>query len=257
VDQQQIPVAELVGFMFALVRTSAFFVLAPPFNSRNIPRRIKIGLAAGISLVLAPKLPANQVSLDASYLVTGAVTQMCTGLALGMITMILMQAVGLAGQLIDTFGGFTMSMAMDPMLNAQSSIFGRFYSLIGTTMLFAINGHLMIVKGFLTSFDAVPLSGLGMQNFRDLLLKETGMLMLAACEIAGPLLGAYFLTEIALGFLGKAAPQMNIIQFGFPLKILLTVLMVGAALPIIPGAMHTLVDNVLSGGMTLMHGKSN
>jgi flagellar biosynthesis protein FliR len=252
VDPQQIPVAEAVGFLFALIRTTAFFVLAPPFNNRSIPRRIKVGLAAGISLVLAPKLPADQVSLDASYLVTGAITQMATGLALGMITMVLLQAVALAGQLIDTFGGFTLSMAMDPMLNAQSSIFGRFYSLIGTTMLFAINGHLMIIKGFLTSFDAVPLGGVGMQTFTDLLIKDTGMLMLAACEIAGPLLGAYFLTEVALGFLGKAAPQLNIIQFGFPFKILLTLLMVGAALPIVPGAMHTLVDEILRSGTSLM-----
>jgi flagellar biosynthetic protein FliR len=248
----QIPVAEAVGFIFALVRTTSFMVLAPPFNNRSIPRRIKVGLAAGISLSLAPKLPADQVSLDASYLVTGVITQTLTGLALGMICMVLLQAVSLAGSLIDLFGGFTLSMAMDPFSQSQSSIFGRFYSLIGTTMLFAINGHLLLIKGFLTSFDAVPLGGLGMQNFSDYLLKEVGLLMLAACEIAGPLLAAYFLTEVALGMLSKAAPQMNIIQFGFPLKILLTLLMVGAALPIVPGALHTLIDEVLRRGMDFM-----
>jgi flagellar biosynthetic protein FliR len=248
----QIPVAEAVGFIFALVRTTSFMLLAPPFNSKAIPRHVKVGLAAGISLMLAPKLPANEVSLEASYIVTGVVTQMVTGLLLGLICMVLLQAVALAGQMIDLFGGFTMSMAMDPLGQAQSSIFGRFYNLIGITMLFAINGHLMLIKGFLTSFDAVPLGGLGMQQFSDFLLKEAGMLMLAACEIAGPLLAAYFLTEVALGMLSKAAPQMNIIQFGFPLKILLTLLMVGAALPIIPGAVHNLVNDVLRGGMDLM-----
>jgi flagellar biosynthetic protein FliR len=248
----QIPVNEAVGFIFALVRTASFMVLAPPFNNRSIPRRIKIGLAAGISLALAPKLPADQVSLEASYLMTGVITQTLTGLALGMICMILLQAVSLAGALIDLFGGFTLSMAMDPFSQSQSSIFGRFYSLIGTTMLFAINGHLMLIKGFLTSFEAVPLSGLGMESFTNFLLKEVGMLMLAACEIAGPLLAAYFLTEVALGMLSKAAPQMNIIQFGFPLKILLTLLMVGAALPIIPGALDSLLNEVLRGGMELM-----
>lgn len=250
---EQIPIASLIGFLFALVRTTSFMVIAPPFNSRSIPRRIKLGAAAGISLVLATKLPADQASLDTSYILTGMATQLITGLALGFITQLLFGAVGVAGQLIDLFGGFTLSMALDPMLNAQSSIFGRFYSIIATTMLFIINGHLLIIKGFMTSFDAVPLGDVGMKAFSDLLVKEIGMLMVASVEIAGPLLAAYFLTEVALGFLSKAAPQMNIIQFGFPLKILLTLLMIGAALPLIPGAMHTLVNDVLRGGMNLMH----
>lgn len=249
-----IPVAEAVGFLFALVRVSTFMVLAPPFNHKGIPRRIKVGLAFALSLSLAPQLPADEASLDSSYLISGLVTQFLTGIALGMITMVLMQAVALAGSMIDLFGGFTLSMAMDPFSQAQSSIFGRTYSLIGTIMLFAINGHLMILKGFMTSFDAIPLSGAGFENFTDFLLKQVGMLMIAAVEIAGPLLAAYFLTEVALGLLSKAAPQMNIIQFGFPLKILLTLLMVGAALPIIPGAVHSLVEDVLRGGMGLMRG---
>lgn len=252
--QEVIPISSLIGFLFALVRTSSFMAIAPPFNSRSIPRRTKLGVAAGISLVLAPKLDPDQVSLDTEFLIMGILTQMFTGLLLGFITNVLISAVSLAGGMIDLFGGFTLSQAMDPLLNAQTSIFGRFYSLIATTMMFVINGHLMLIKGFLTSFDAVPLSGLTTEMFTNLLLKQVGTLMVAAVEIAGPLLAAYFLTEVALGLLTKAAPQMNVLQFGFPLKILLTLLMVGAVLPLIPGAMHSLTNDILRDGMSLIGG---
>lgn len=251
-EDAALPLAPVIGFLFALVRTTAFMALAPPFNNRSIPRRIKLGVAMGISLALAHKLPADNVSLDGSYILANVATQLITGLALGMITNVLFAAVGMAGQFIDLFGGFTLAMSMDPMLNAQTSIFGRFYSLIATVMLFAINGHLMVVKGFLTSFEAIPITGISIETFIDMMLKNVSMLMIAAVEIAGPLLAAYFLTEVALGLLGKAAPQMNILQFGFPLKIFLTLLLVGAALPLIPGAMHNLTNDVLQSGFELL-----
>jgi flagellar biosynthetic protein FliR len=251
---QELPLSELIGFLLALVRTTAWMAISPPFNNRMMPRTVKLGCAAAISMVLAPKLPAEAATLEAGELFVMILTQIATGLALGFITMMLFNAVQMAGQLIDLFGGFTLSMAFDPLLNSQSSIFGRFYQLIATTMLFVINGHLMLIKGFMTSFDAVPLTGPSFENFTELVIKDIGMLMLAAVEIAGPLLAAYFLTEVALGFLSKAAPQLNVISFGFPLKILLTLLMVGSALPLIPGAMHSLVNDILGDGFSLLRG---
>ncbi len=248
----ELPISTLIGFLLALVRTSSWMLVSPPFNNRLIPRTAKIGIAAAISLALAPKLPADQLTLDTGTLLGLIVAQVLTGLVLGFLTQLVFAAFQSAGAYIDLFGGFSLSQAFDPFGSTQTSVFGRFYQLIATTVLFVINGHLMLIKGFMTSFEAVPMGGVDMSKFQEALLEGVAKMSLAAIEIAGPLLAAFFLSEIALGLLSKAAPQLNILTFGFPFKILLTLLMVGAALPLIPGALHTLLNGILRNGMSAL-----
>ena len=60
-------------------------------------------------------------------------------------------------------------------------------------------------------------------------------LMVSALEVglrvAAPLLCIVFLETVALGFLSKTVPQLNILSLGFPVRILvgLTILALGAA----------------------------
>jgi flagellar biosynthesis protein FliR len=246
---ETLPLTTLIGFFLALVRTSAWMVTSPPFNNSLIPRTVKIGLSAALALAIAPQLPTQGLSFDTGPLIGLIIEQVATGLILGFLTQILYNAIQAAGQLIDLFGGFTLSMAMDPFMNNQSSTFGRFYGLIANTLLFVTNGYLLLIKGFMTSFKVVPLGGVHLKSFESVVFTDVSMFGLAALEIAGPLLACYFLSEIALGMLGKAAPQLNVLQFGFPFKILMTLLIVSAALPLLPGALHNLINHSLIDGV--------
>lgn len=245
----QIPVDALVGFILALVRTSAWMVTSPPFNNRMIPRTVKLGCAAALSIAISSQVPAGDINFNTAPFLGIVLLQVITGLVLGLLTQLLFSAIQAAGSLIDLFGGFTLGMAFDPYGNNQTSIFGRFYELIATTLLFASGGYLLLIKGFLTTFQVVPLGGINMNHFESLLFGDMTRLMVAAVEIAGPLLVCYFLAQVALGLLGKAAPQLNVLSFGFPFTILITLLMVGAALPIIPGALNTLLHHTLLDGV--------
>lgn len=244
-----LPLSSVVGFLLALVRTSAWMLVSPPFNTRLMPRLVKIGTAAAISLAVAPNLPAEQMTLETGPLLGMVLIQAVTGVVLGYLTLILFSAIQAAGSLIDLFGGFSMAQTMDPFSNNQTSIFGRFYQLLATTLLFTVNGHLLLIKGFATSFEAVPLGGIAVEQFQTLVLRNLSMFVLAGVEIAGPLLAAYFLADVALGLLSKAAPQLNIFTFGFPFKILLTLLLVASAMPLIPGALETLVETAVRDGV--------
>ena len=164
---------------------------------------------------------------------------------LGFLAMLVLSSVQAAGSLIDLFGGFTMDSAYDPLSNAQPSVFGRFHQLMATTLLFVIDGHLILVRGFLASFEAVPAEEILWNDLARLVTKDVGVFFLAALEMAGPLVGVMFVSEVALGMLSKAAPQMNVFQLGFPLKIFLTLLLIGGTFTAMPEALGALVDNVL------------
>lgn len=242
----------VVGYLMALVRTIAWVMITPPFGSRMVSTRIKVGLAAALTLAVGSGLENQQVALDAGSLIVAAGTQVAIGVTIGFIGVVIFAALQAAGAMLDLFGGFAMAMVFDPQSNVQTSLFGRFYNLLAVTLLFVIGGHLLLVRGFLRSFDAVPASGLPTGSIAHILMDDVSLLFVAAIEIAAPLLAALFLADVALGLLSRAAPEMHVFILGLPLKILLTLTLTGLALPLLPGAVSSLVDRIVRDGLSVV-----
>ncbi|MDQ2650669.1 MAG: flagellar biosynthetic protein FliR [Actinomycetota bacterium] len=241
-----------VGYLMALARATAWIVVSPPFNTRMVPARIKVGLAAALALAVGPRLQDQAVDLDAASLLSGAAVQVAIGVTMGFIGVVIFAAIQAAGGLLDLFGGFAMAQVLDPQSNVQTSLFGRFYNLLAVTLLFVIGGHLLLVRGFLRSFDAVPTTGFRSAAVAEVLTADLGLLFVAALEIAAPLLAALFLADVALGLLSRAAPEMHVFVLGLPIKILLTLGLTGLALPLLPGATTSLVERIVRGSLTVV-----
>lgn len=107
----------------------------------------------------------------------------------------------------------------------------------------------MLVRGFLTSFEALPLSGFRSERFAEIITHDMGTFFMAAFEIAAPLVAALFLADVALGLLSRAAPEMNVFLLGLPLKIFISISLVGLAMPILPGAVAELTDTAVRHGL--------
>src|SRR3546814_18171903 len=80
-------------------------------------------------------------------------TQVAIGVSMGFIGVVIFAALQAAGGILDLFGGFAMAQVFDPQSGVSTSLFGRFYNLLATTLLFVIGVHLLLVRGFLRSFD--------------------------------------------------------------------------------------------------------
>jgi flagellar biosynthetic protein FliR len=168
------------------------------------------------------------------------------GVALGMITMILVSAIQTAGSLVDIFAGYSLAAVYDPLADHQAAIFGRFYQLVATTLLFVTNGHLILVNGFFRSFDAIPVSGIAAGSLASVLTKNLGVFFVASLEVAGPIIGCLFLSEMTLGLLAKAAPSLNVFSLAFPLRIVVALLLVAVALPLITPALENLLRTAVA-----------
>lgn len=240
-----VPAELVVAYLLALVRSSAWIAVVPPFGTRTIPGTVKAALAMALALAVAPRLSDSVPPLETAPLIGAITIQAATGLCLGLVTLILFSAVRTAGDLIDSFGGLAMTSAFDPLSMQQNSVFGRFYNLLAITLLFATNGHLVLVRGLLASYQAVPASTTQpLEALSRLVISDVGTFFIAALQIAGPLLAVLVLTDVGLGLLTKAAPTLNVFSLGFPLKIFVTLLLVGATFLALPGAVNNLMEKV-------------
>jgi flagellar biosynthetic protein FliR len=231
----------VTGFFLALVRATAWLFIAPPFNTRLVPVAVKAGIAAALALAAAPHVADPRLPLENGPFFAALITQVAVGLILGMLTLVLVNAIGAAGSLIDLFAGYSIAQLYDPMADSAASVFGRFYQLLAATLLFTTNAHLILVNGFFRSFEVVPASGIEMQTVADLFTRNLGAFLVAAIEVAGPVLACLFLAELTLGLLARAAPNLNVFALAFPLRVVVALIVVGIALPLVGPALGNLV----------------
>ena len=242
----QLSTGTLVALLLASTRAAAWLLVCPPFSSRAIPAMVKALLAVAIALPVTPGLTARLPPATAAGLLVGGVEQVVVGAALGFLTAVLFAAVQAAGDLIDLFGGFSVAFAFDPLSFTGNSVFGRFYNLLATTLLFATNAHELVLRGFAQSYRTLPLDQtLSLAALDRALTSGLGQLFGSALMIAGPLIGVLFCADVGLGLLSRVAPSLNAFALGFPAKILLTLSLAGLGLLVLPGSVSGLVDHAV------------
>ncbi|BFU42106.1 flagellar biosynthetic protein FliR [Krasilnikovia sp. MM14-A1004] len=249
------PLATLLAVMLGSVRAAAWLIVSPPFASRLISAPVKALLSVGLTIPMVPYLTASLPQFTASAIIASAALQFFVGATLGFITALYFAALQAAGDLLDVFGGFTLAYAFDPLSMSQSSVFGRFYNLIAMTLLFATDAYQMILRGFLQSYQTLPLNAsFSLATLGRVLTEGVGEMFLAALQIAGPLIAILFLTDVAFGLLNRVAPALNAFQLGFPAKILLVLTLSGIAIAALPRALDTLVDKAVAAVVQLSGG---
>jgi flagellar biosynthetic protein FliR len=233
--------------MLAGVRMVAFILIAPPFSTNAFPLRIKGILALGLALAVSPIVTPGYVSPDTGGFVIALVLEFVVGAVLGFLVMLVFAAVQSAGNLIDLFGGFTLAQGFDPQLQINGAQFTRLFQMAGLALLFASGGYQLIIGGLARTFSAVPIGG-GMDLAAPLeaITRATGEMLLAALQIAGPLVVVLFLADAGLGLLTRVAPALNAFALGFPIKILLTLLLVPLLFVALPEIVGSVTESAVS-----------
>jgi len=245
-----LPATLVLALLLASTRAAAFLVLAPPFSSRAVPGTVKAMLAVAISLPVMPTVAGDVPPLETAAIVSAVVVQAFTGAALGFLCYVIFLAVQSAGDLLDVFGGFSMAFAFDPLAQSGNAVLGRLYQWTALTLLLASGGYTIVLQGFLRSYRAIALdAGLDLGTLASVLTGGVGQMVLAALQIAAPLLAVLFLADVALGLLTRAAPALNAFALGPPFKILLTLLTMSVCFLALPHAVDGLVQRM---GATLV-----
>ncbi len=221
-DLFNLDMTAVLGFMLILMRVSVVMFMLPFFGGETHPPQVKFGLSVVISLVLWPHVPPVAASLPQTPLGIPVMFagEFVIGLALGLVVHFLFAAVQTGGQLLSFQMGFSMLTFADPLSGQSITVTSHLLYMVAMLLFLAFNGHLIMLHGFADSFTLAPPGRIVLQPllFEEVLRLSGGMFSLAV-KIAGPVLCALFLMELALALMSRAAPQMHLITIGMPLKI--------------------------------------
>jgi len=214
--------AWIAAFVYPLARILALVAAAPLFSNAALPRRIRLMFGLAIALALVPALPAIPPVAPASgsgLLIL--VQQMLIGFAMGFAMRVVMAAIDFAGEVIGLQMGLGFATFYDPNSASQTPVLSEFLSLIGVLVLLSMNGHLMILATLGESFELLPIGGTALASASWSNLAHGGSVIFASgLMLALPAVTALLITNIALGVLTRAAPQLNLFAVGFPITLI-------------------------------------
>ncbi len=221
-ELMNIEAAQFYGFFLTIMRVSIIVFVLPFFGAGPIPNPVKGAFCLVLSLAIYPKLsfPGSMLPLNALGLILMLAGEMVLGLVLDIIIRFLFAAVMTGGHLVGFSMGFAMMNVLDPMTGTSESVTAQLLYQCTILMFLSMNGHLFLLTGLAESFHLVPPGGLFITpSLADSMLVFSGQLFVLAVKIAAPVMASLFLVDLALALVSRAAPQMNVIQIGFPLKI--------------------------------------
>jgi flagellar biosynthesis protein FliR len=246
---------QLAGFILVLARVSPLFMLAPPFSSPVIPPRVRGIIAVGISIGFAPiALHGQHIPTDPFALAGLAIEGILVGLGFAFSFAVLFAAIETAGALADLGAGFSYGSLINPLDGNQSSVISHFYSLFGVAVFLIIDGDAWVLRGLARTFELVPLtSAPRIQSLVGGVEQVFGTVFTSALEIAAPVLIALLITDVAFGVVSRVVPQLNIFSVGFPAKVAVALLLVGASLPFVAGWISNQMSTSVGSALGALH----
>jgi flagellar biosynthetic protein FliR len=246
---------QLAGFILVLARVTPLFFLAPMFSSAMIPARVRGIVAVALSMGLAPialhgqHVPSEPVAL-AGLVAEGLLVGFGFAFALGA----LFAAVETAGALTDVLAGFSFGALIDPVSGNEGGVLTEFYSLVGTMIFLMIGGDAWVLRGLARTFQLVPLTSA--PRISSLVAGAvnvfTGVLG-AALEVAAPVVIALLITDVAFGVVSRVVPQLSVFAVGFPAKVVVALLVVGATMPFVGGWLSQQISVSVGAAFSALH----
>ncbi len=237
--------AMMGAFLWPFVRVLALIMSAPVLGHRSVPRRVKVGLAALVTILVAPGLPTPPpISEQGAFLILAQ--QMLIGIALGFSMHVAFGAVQLAGDMIGLQMGLSFANFVDPQHSGQSPVLGMYLGLLATLIFLSIDGHLFLIQALAESFRLAPIGPEALWGNRWTgLVAWGGELFRIGLHLALPVLAAMLAVNIALGVLTRAAPQLNLFSIGFPISLIAGLAMLALLLPYLGGPIQTVLLEAL------------
>jgi flagellar biosynthetic protein FliR len=238
---------QVAGFFLVLARISPLFLLAPLFSSKMVPGRARAVIAVALTVGILPVVGRGPIDLSILGFGGLILKELLVGLAFAYALGAMFAAMQAAGALLDTLIGFSFGAMVDPVTGTQSTVLSQMYALFGVAIFITLGGDGWVVKGLARTYEAVPLSeapaiGSMVQGAQ---VAFSGIFV-SAFMIGAPVLIALIIVDAAFGVVSRVVPQMNIFAVGFPAKMIVGLILIGASLPFVDDFLGGRLQETLS-----------
>lgn len=201
-----------------LARIIAFMHMAPVFGHKSISSMTRIAVSVIIAAILFATLELKAPPMQGYSLFWAVSLNVALGSLIGFVSRIMFETVVAGGEMMDSSMGFSSGQTFDPQSGSQTTILGRFMSVLSIVVFFFIGGPEMLLKALHNSFLNFNLyqPNLSLDVFH--IVSLVGDIISAGFVLVSPVVLTILVTDITLGLISRASPQINAFQISFTIK---------------------------------------
>ncbi|MDD2761579.1 MAG: flagellar biosynthetic protein FliR, partial [Methylomonas sp.] len=221
-------IAYLASFVWPFMRVSSMFISIPVLSVNSVPARLRVMLSLLITFALMPTLPempnVELFSYD-GWMVS--VQQLVLGVSTGFILQMVFSVILFAGQSIAFGMGLGFASMVDPATGVQTPVIAQLFVVSASLVFLAVDGHLLLIEMLARSFMTLPVSMAGIEK-ADFwhIVSWSSQIFAGGVLLAMPIMTTLLFVTISFGIASKAAPQLQLFGVGFPITILLGMVLI-------------------------------
>lgn len=226
----------------------------PLLAIKGLPALVKVCFSLTLALAVWSVVGLEELSIPGGGwgYALAALSETAFGLLLGTAVTIILNSIRMAGQLIDFQIGYAMSNLIDPTTGASTTLLSQFLYMLGLVFFFVADGHHTLIVALVSSYQLVPLNaadfgGGAAKIFTQIFAGSVVM----GLQVSAPILAVILVTDLALGFLTRTTPQINVFLTGFPVKITIGLLLLSFLIPLL-GIVFNNIFNTIDESLYLL-----
>ena len=218
------------GFLpqtFLLVVFRVLAILVPiMIYARSVVRpRIMVAIAFVMSIALMPVIPeswvtASQMIVNIPSLIIAVINEIILAAALTLVIEVFIGIFEFGGYIASWGSSLMMAKELNPMSNAQSSIYSHIIQSLFIVVFFINGGHLVLLRMLSTSFIAVPTQMQWLNGNHVEYLVSLGSVMFRwGLKFGIPILAASLTINVSMGMIARMAPDFNVLFLSLPVRL--------------------------------------
>lgn len=212
-----------IPFLMVLTRMTGVFLFTPLLTSTSVPTLFKVMLAFMFSIAIYPFVPVRNTPevIDLISLAPLIFSELLIGVAIGLIAGLPMVAIQMGGYVMGYQMGLSLAESYNPELDTNSSVLGQLLFYLSIFIYITVGGFETIFMILADSFHTINAGTMGSGDVPlDMFVEVLSSGFELALRVASPIMAVVSMLLIAMGFIMKTMPQINIMSFGFSIQII-------------------------------------
>ena len=210
------------------MRCLGMIEIVPAIGTSQVPVVFRIIFTFALSVLITASGARCALPTSLAHGFVLLLLEFLLGVALGLIPAIIINGVGVAGQVVSGAIGLGQANMMDRTLGEQTAVLSKLQVMLATVVFLLIDGHHIVIKAASGLLGDMPVGGFR-PDFQTLylLLHNLKNSFEFAVILAAPMLVTALSVNFVLGLITKFVPQMNIFIISLPIGILVGLYLIG------------------------------
>jgi len=223
----------IFALVFALSRVSGLIIVAPlPWSVA--PLRVRAAVAMLLAFVAATGPAELEAGFDARPLLIalGVLSELAIGACMGMTIRLVVASAEVAADFVAPQLGLGVAQLFDPHTQISETPLGALWRQFTMLLLVIAGLHRRVLAIWFESFGVLrPGTLVSPSSAAEVMLAAIVQSIEAGVRIAVPIVAVLFMVQIALAFVARAAPALQIFSVGFAVTLGVGLLVIVLCLP--------------------------